>query len=129
LENWQTAHDDLVLAGPVLKRYPADWQARARLADADAALNMGRLELADAAITSLPPVLSHDDELGAQLVRARIQAVTGNYARSVPLFAAVQNGGDERLAVRAIYYQVDAGLKAHAIKPAQGIDVLERLRF
>ena len=129
LENWRTAHDDLVLAGPVLKRYPADWQARARLADADAALNMGRLELADAAITSLPPVLSHDDELGVQLVRARIQAVTGNYAKAVPMFAAVENGGDERLAVQAIYYQVDAGLKAHAIKPAQGIDVLERLRF
>src|SRR6202012_372523 len=28
-----------------------------------------------------------------------------------------------------IYYQVDAGLKARAVKPEQGIDVLERLRF
>jgi hypothetical protein len=129
LENWRTAHDDLVLASPVLKRYPADWQARVRLADADAALGIGRLELADAAITHLPPVLSHSDALEAELVRARIQATTGNYAKAVPLFAAVQNGGDERLAAQAIYYQVDAGLNAHAIKPAQGIDVLERLRF
>jgi hypothetical protein len=129
LENWHTAHDDLVLASPVLKRYPADWQARARLADANAALGIGRLELADAAITHLPPVLSHTDALEAELVHARIQATTGNYAKAAPLFAAVQNGGDERLAAQAIYYQVDAGLNAHVIKPAQGIDVLERLRF
>lgn len=129
LENWRTAHDDLVLAGPVLKRYPADWQARARLADADAALGIGRLELADAALTHMPRDLSRGDALEADLVRARIQATTGNYAKSVPLFASVQNGGDERLAAQAIYYQVDAGLNAHAIKPAQAIDVLERLRF
>ena len=129
LENWGTAHDDLVLAGPVLKRYPQDWQARVRLSDADAALGVGRLELADSALTHLPPSLSRSDALEADLVRARIQATTGNYAKSVPLFAEVQNGGDERLAAQAIYYQVDGGLNAHAIAPAQAIDVLERLRF
>jgi hypothetical protein len=129
LENWHTAHDDLVLAGPVLKRYPADWQARARLADANAALGIGRLELADAALTHLPRDLSRSDALEANLVRARIQATTGNYNKAVPLFAAVLNGGDERLAAQAIYYQVDGGLNAHTIKPAQAIDVLERLRF
>ena len=78
----------MVLAGPVLKRYPADWQARADLADADAALGMGRLELADAALTRLPAQLSHSDALEAELARARIAAVSGNYAKSVPLFAA-----------------------------------------
>jgi len=129
LENWATAHDDLILASPVLKRYPAEWQARARLADANAALGIGRLELADAAVTHLPQELSHSNSLEADLVRARITATSGNYAKSVPLFAAVQNGGDERLAAKAIYFQVDAGLNAHAIKPEQGIDVLERLRF
>ena len=128
-ENWRTAHDDMVLAAPVLKRYPADWQARAHLADADAALGIGRLELADAALTHLPRDLPAPDALEAELVRARIQATTGNYAKAVPLFAAVQNGGDERLAAQAIYYQVDAGLNAHAVTPRQGIEVLERLRF
>jgi hypothetical protein len=128
-ENWSKAHDDMVLAGPVLKRYPADWQARADLTDAEAALGMGRLELADAALTRLPAQLSHDDALEAQLARARISAIAGNYAKSVPLFAAVQNGGNEKLAAEAIYYQVDAGLNARAVKPDQAIDVLERLRF
>jgi hypothetical protein len=128
-DNWAKAHDDMVLATPVLKRYPAGWQARANLADAEAALGLGRLELADAALTRLPNDLSHTDALEAQLARARIAAVSGSYGKSVPLFAAVQNGGDEKLAAQAIYYQVDAGLKARAIKPDQAIDVLERLRF
>jgi hypothetical protein len=128
-ENWAKAHDDLVLAGQVLKRYPAEWQARAHLADAEAALGLGRLELADSALTHLPSSLSHHDALEADLVRARIAATSGDYPKSVPLFAGVQNGGDERLAVQATYYQVDAGLNAHAVKPDQAIDVLERLRF
>jgi hypothetical protein len=129
LENWATAHDALTLAAPVLARYPADWQARARLADANAALAIGRLELADAAVTHLPHELSPSQALEAELVRARIAATSGNYAKAAPLFVAVQNGGHERLAARAIYYQVDAGLNAHVLKPEQGIDVLERLRF
>ena len=129
LENWSTAHDDLLMAGPVLKRYPADLQARARLADANAALGIGRLELADAALTHMPPEIPAPEALEAQLLRARIEATSGNYAKAAPLFAAVQNGGDEKLAAQAIYYQVDAGLKAHVLKPEQGIDLLERLRF
>ena len=76
-----------------------------------------------------PATFRKSDALEADLVRARIQSATGNYAKAVPLFAAVQNGGDERLAAQAIYYQVDAGLKARAVKPDQAIDVLERLRF
>jgi hypothetical protein len=129
LENWPSAHDNLILAGPVLKRYPAEWQARARLSDANAALGIGRLELADAALTHLPPGLSHSDSLEADLIRARIVATSGNYGKSVTLFAAVQNGGNEKLAAQAIYYQVDAGLKSGAIGPSQGAAVLERLRF
>jgi hypothetical protein len=129
LENWTAAHDDFVLAGPVLKRYPDEWQARARLADAEAALGIGRLELADSAVTHLPHELSKHDMLESQLVRARIAAVSGNYAKSVPFFAAVENGGDEKLAVQAVYYQVDAGLNAGAVRPEQGVDILERLRF
>ncbi len=89
LENWATAHDDMILAAPVLKRYPAIWQARARLSDANAALGIGRLELADSALTHLPRDLSHSDSLEADLVRARITATSGNYGKSVPLFAAV----------------------------------------
>ena len=66
LENWSAAHAYLEQAGPVLKKYPAEWQARAHLADAEAALGMGRLELADAALTRLPHDLVASDSAGSR---------------------------------------------------------------
>ena len=47
LENWKDAHAHLEQAYPVLNRYDTDWQARADLADTEAALGLGRLDLAD----------------------------------------------------------------------------------
>ena len=97
---------------PVLKQYPPDWQARARLADAEAALGIGRLELADAALTRLPHTLAKADALEAQLARARIAAAENHYPAAAAQFAAVENGGDERLAVQAIFYHTNAALAA-----------------
>ena len=54
MENWKDAHAHLEQAGPVMSRYSIDWQARAYLADADAALGLGRLDLADAALHRMP---------------------------------------------------------------------------
>ena len=129
LENWNAAHTYLEQARPVIKRYPADWQARAHLSDAEAALGIGRLELADAALTRVPPSLNHIDALEAALVKARIDAAENRYKAAVPQFTAVVNGGVERLAAQAIFYQASAALNATAISPTQAIDILERLRF
>ena len=49
------------------KNIQPEWQARAHLADAQAALGMGRLELADAALTRLPTTLTKDQSLEAEL--------------------------------------------------------------
>ncbi len=129
LENWKAAHTYLDQAQPVLKKYPPAWQARARLDSAEAALGMGRLELADAAMTRLSQTLSKKDALEAKLIRARMLAAENHYAAAAPKFAAVVNGGDERLAAEAIYYQTSAALAADAITTKEGIDILERLRF
>ena len=129
LENWGQAHTYLEEAQPVIKRYPNDWQARAHLSDAQAALGIGRLELADAALTRLPKALTRTDALEAELAKARIDAAENRYKAAAPRFAAVENSGVERLAAQAIFYQTSAALNAGAITPAQGIDILERLRF
>jgi hypothetical protein len=87
------------------------------------------LELADAALTHLPATLSRTDGLEAELVKARIDAAENRYKAAAPQFTVVENGGVERLAAQAIYYQASAALNAGAISPAQAIDILERLRF
>jgi hypothetical protein len=129
LENWPAAHSYLQQAMPVLKKYQPDWRTRVRLADAESALGMGRLELADAAMMRVPHDLDADDALEAQLMKARIDAAGNHYAAAARQFAAVENGSDERLAAQAIFYQTNAALSADAITPKQGIAVLERLRF
>ncbi len=73
-ENWKDAHAHMEQAGPVLNRYPADWQARAFLADADAALGMGRLDLADAALTRMPKDAEAPLAMAAELAQARLMA-------------------------------------------------------
>jgi hypothetical protein len=127
--NWKDAHAHLEPAGPVQTRYDAYWQAEAHLADADAALGIGRLDLADAALMRLPKTLTPHQILARQLDEARLTASENRYHDAAPLFAAVVRGSDERLAAAAIYYRTTAALGADAITVPQAIDALERLRF
>ncbi|MFO1246923.1 MAG: hypothetical protein U1E93_01590 [Alphaproteobacteria bacterium] len=129
MENWKDAHAHLEQAGPVMAKYSPSWQATAMLADADAALGMGRLDLADAALQHLPKELDEKHALAAQLARARLKAAQSNYSGANELFAAVEKSGDEKLAAQAIFHHTNAALAAQAITAAQAIEQLERLRF
>jgi hypothetical protein len=129
LENWKAAHAHLEQADPVLNRYPDYWQAEARLADADAAMGIGRLDLADSALLRLPKTLTPRQALARQLAEARLMAAENRYHDAAPLFRAVARGGDERLAAAAVFHQTNAALGAGAITVPQAIDALERLRF
>ena len=95
---------------------------------ARAALELSRLDLADAALLRLPKTLPKAMELEARLGRARIAAAEGRYDAAVPEFAAVEKSGDEKLEAEAIYYHTDAALNAGAMQPKQAIETLERLR-
>ena len=55
-------------------RYPTTWQAAATIADAEAALGLGRLDLADAALNRMPKELDQKQALAAELVQARMLA-------------------------------------------------------
>jgi hypothetical protein len=129
MEDWKNAHAHLDAAGPVLNRYQPKWQAAAFLADADAALGMGRLDLADAALTRLPKTLEPKQALAATLARARILAAENRYPAAAASFVTVENGGDEKLAAQAIFYQTTSALNAGAITAPQAIEQLEKLRF
>ncbi|HEX4636177.1 MAG TPA: hypothetical protein VH189_08345, partial [Rhizomicrobium sp.] len=129
MENWKDAHAHLEQAGPVMRRYSISWQANAVLADADAALGLGRLDLADAALHRMPLELDVKQSLAAELASARVLAGENRYAAASRHFATVEKGGDEELASRAIFYHTTAALNAGAITTPQAIEQLERLRF
>ncbi len=66
--------------------------------------------------------------LEAQLARARLYAAEGD-KDAAPLFAAVENSGNERLAAQAIYYRVNASLADGTMPVPAAIAELENLRF
>jgi len=129
MEDWKDAHAHLDQATPVLNRYPVAWQAAATLADTESALGLGRLDLADAALQRLPKNLDARQALEADLDQARLMAAESRYSDAASHFTAVEKGGDEKLAVQAIFYHTTAALNAGAITAPQAIEQLERLRF
>jgi len=129
LGNWDAARKELDTAEPVLRHYPSEWQARARIAQADASIATGALEHADAALSHLPHDISPQLALQAQLSRARLCAQEGRYRDASTLFAALENSGDEAVAAQAIYARVDAGLTSGAMTRKEAINALEGLRF
>jgi hypothetical protein len=129
LENWDAARANLERAAPVIKAYEPEMQIRMRLAIAEAALGVGRLEIADAAIEQLPKRIAGPLGLHAALDRARLFAAEHQRARAQKLFAALENSGNEKYAVQAIYHRVNADLSDGILKPQQAINALERLRF
>jgi hypothetical protein len=92
-------------------------------------MGLGHLEVADAAVARLPPGLPRSVQLAGELVRARLLAAERRGREAGALFDAVQHGGDERIQAEAIYYRIEAALKARATTNAAAIDALERLRF
>jgi hypothetical protein len=113
----------------VIGRYPATWQAAATIADAEASLGLGRLDLADSALNRMPKELDPKQALAVELAQARLLAGQNRYAAATKHFIAVEKGGDERLASQAIFHHTVAALNASAVTAPQAIEQLERLRF
>jgi len=129
LENWNDARKALAMAEPVLRRYAPEWQARARLAEAEAAIVANAVEVADSQLNHLPHDLPRDLALQAQLERARLYATEGRYYDAQELFTALEHCGDERIEAKAVFDGTQAGLADGAITRDQAIAALEALRF
>jgi hypothetical protein len=129
LGNWDAARKEFDQSESVLHYYPAEWQARARITEAEACIANGALERADAELGKLPRDLSKPLMLESQLARAQLFAQEGRYRDASTLFSGVEAGGDERLAALAIYDNVDAGLTSGAVSHKTAIATLESLRF
>ena len=129
LENWKEAQRELEAAEAVLSRYPAQWQVRVLTAHAEAALSLARTDLADAAVSRLPKQIPEALAMDVRLIKARIAAAESRYGVAMPEFAAIEKGGNEAVAARAVYYRTETALAAGMTTPKQAMDTLERLRF
>jgi len=129
LGNEDDAKKALVVADPVLSHYPRDWQSRAHIAQAEAALAAGSLETADSALSKLPRDLPKPLLLDSEIARAKLYARENRKKDAFALFNAVETSGDERAAALAMYAHVEAGLQTKTMQLPQAIDMLEKLRY
>ncbi|MDR3525691.1 MAG: tetratricopeptide repeat protein [Rhizomicrobium sp.] len=129
LEAWEDARLNLERAEPVLNTYDAETQARVNLAVAQAAIETGHLELADAAMERVSEKLPGSLGLAAKLGRAKLYAAEHRFERADAMFDEIEKSGNEGFAVEAIYYRIVTGLQNNTLKPQQAINGLERLRY
>jgi hypothetical protein len=131
LEDWDGARKALALADPVLHRYPAEWQARARIAEATAALQLpaaSKPRIQD--LARLPPNLPKPVMLDAQLVRAQLYAQEGRtrmmrWICSKPSKTAATNTWLPKRSTTAS----KRGLASGALSQDAAISQLEMLRY
>jgi hypothetical protein len=129
-EDWANASTDLARAEPVLNQYPAEWQARQRIGKAQAALGLGHLEVADAAISRLPQgVLPKPLMLDSAIVHARLLAAENRGRDAGRMFDAIEKSGDEHAAAQSIFYRTQAAYRAGVMNRNDAITSLEGLRF
>ena len=129
LENWDDARKALAMAEPVLHRYPPEWQARARLAEAKAAIAADAVEVADSQLNHLPRDLPRELALrGAARTR---QALCRR--RPLPRRARIVRGAPELRRrthrSRSRVRRHAGGLSDGAITRDEAITALDRLRF
>jgi tetratricopeptide (TPR) repeat protein len=129
LENWDGARKALALAEPVIRRYPPDWQAHARLAEANAALAENAVETADSALDHLPHNISPELAQEAQLARARLYANEGRTHDAHAIFSALISGTNEQIAAQSIFDNTEVGLSDGSVTRDQAITALDQLRF
>ncbi|HUO94219.1 MAG TPA: hypothetical protein VMU22_14940, partial [Rhizomicrobium sp.] len=129
LENWNDARKALATAAPVLYRYAPEWQARARLARAEAAIAANAVEVADSELNHLPHDLPRGLALESELERAKLYATEGRYHDAEDLFAQLENCGEEQIAAEAVFEKIQAGLADGDITHGEAITALENLRF
>ena len=127
--NWDAAHNYFSQAQSVMRKYPLEWQAKAHIADAEAALGMGRLELADAALGRVPKSLPKNLLLESELIKARVLSAENRYKASAALFDGLIKVGEPYTSASAIFYETTGALRAGAIDNKTAIAELEKLRY
>jgi hypothetical protein len=128
--DWRLARSNLMGALRILNRYPPAWDARARVALAQAALAMNEPASATQALAGMPRVeLPADVTAEALLVRAALDVVSGKTDLAIATYDQVAKSAYRPAAVRATLEGTLLKIKDGKVKPEQAIDALERLRF
>lgn len=129
-KDWGAVRRNLAFGERVIERYPADWQARLRLAAGRAALGVNDIEGLDAALAQVPQEgVPRPVQLEAELLRGRMLELLGRNAEALALYKSVGDSGYRPLAVEAQFREIDLKSRTGGMDAKAAIDALDRLRF
>jgi hypothetical protein len=123
------ARSNLLTAGKFFGAYPAPWQARARLALAEASLALGDAKEAERAVAVMPPNLPKDLRAAYLLTRGKVQEALAKEDAALSLYAEAMGAGHPETAVRAELQALTLQARLKRIPPDRAADQLERLRY
>lgn len=130
MEKWGDARDFIAAGEDAIADFRPDWQARFRLAGARGAIETNAVDIADRMLGAMPkdgivgPML-----LEADLLRGVLAERLKQDAEALRLYAEVRDGGYRPLAVRAALAEIVLQEKTGAIKSAEAIIRLDKLRW
>ena len=130
LEKWGIARDFIERGEAALPDFRADWQARFRLAGARGAIETNAVDIADRLLNGIPKEgLARPQLMEADLLRAMLAERLKRDGEALRLYADVRADGYRPLAVRAALAEVSLKARTGAMKPAEAIAELDRLRW
>ena len=130
LEKWGAARDAIVAGESAISDFRPDWQARFRLAGARGAIETNAVDVADRMLGAMPKDgVTKAQLLEADLLRGVLAQRLKQDAEALRLYAEVREANYRPLAVRAALAEIVLQEKTGAIKPAEAIDRLDKLRW
>ncbi|MEQ1752898.1 MAG: hypothetical protein ABL973_02055 [Micropepsaceae bacterium] len=128
--DWRLARNNLIVALKIVSRYPAEWNARSRVALAKAALALGETGTSKLALDDMPKAsVSSGTIAEATLVRALNNEAFQKRDSAIALLDQLSTSPFKPVAARATLEGILLKIKAGKLKPEQAIDALEKLRF
>lgn len=128
--DWRLARNNLIVALKIVSKYPSEWNARARVGLAKAALALGETGTSKLALEDMPKAnVSSATIAEATLVRALNEEAFQKRESAIALLDQLATSPFKPVAARATLEGLLLKIKAGKLKPAEAIDSLEKLRF
>ncbi len=130
LEKWGAARDFIAGGEAAISKFRPDWQARFRVAGARGAIETNAVDVADRMLGAMPKDgVPRPLQLEADLLRGILAERLKRDAEALRLYGEIRASGYRPLAVRAALSEIMLKEKTGALKSAEAIDALDKLRW
>jgi hypothetical protein len=128
--DWQAAADAFAKGASAMNQFTPAWQSRFARAYAEAAVELGKLNIASTEVAlSIAQTQDPVEQLQTRLVQAKLIEAMGYPKRALPLYEAIARAPLDKVSAPARMHAVALRLQLGQITQTQAIAQLDALRF